>query len=73
MKKNWKKKLHSLMMMEPKCTVAWLIACWPVRVDSQSHESLMSRSDNQSTRQQNLSELEICLILVGKLFHKDGN
>ena len=34
-KRNSKKKLQPLMMMEPKCTVAWLIACWP-------HESRQS-------------------------------
>ena len=34
--KIWKKRLHPLMMMELKCTVAWLIVCWP-------HESQQSK------------------------------
>ena len=47
-----------------------VLALWESTVNSQSHKSLMSESDNIVL---DLSELEICLILVGKLFNKNSN
>ena len=84
MTKIWKKKkkLHPLMR-EPKCTVAWLIVFW-LHKSQQSTFKVMSHWFESQTISQldsrwffnvvlNLGELEICLIFVGKLFHKNDN
>ena len=55
-------------MLEPKC--------WPIRVNSQSHDWCQSKTISRLDSKWlfnvvlNLCELEICLILVGKLFQK---
>ena len=51
------------MMMEPKCTVVWLIACWPHEsqqstVNSQNHESLMLKVMSHWCQSQTISQLD---------------